>query len=86
MVELTDDEVVLSDGTHLPANLVVYATGYGSMNQLASGIIGQDMADKAGKVWDSARARQRTRARGRASCATCGSRRPKRACGSTAVT
>ena len=51
VVELTEDEVVLSDGTHLPADLVVYATGYGSMNQLASDIIGQDMADKAGKVW-----------------------------------
>ena len=51
VVELTEDEVVLGDGTHLPADLVVYATGYGSMNQLASGIIGQDMADKAGKVW-----------------------------------
>ncbi|MFY9866842.1 MAG: NAD(P)/FAD-dependent oxidoreductase [Trebonia sp.] len=51
VVELTEDEVILSDGTHLPADLVVYATGYGSMNQLASGIIGQDMADKAGKVW-----------------------------------
>ena len=51
VVELTEDEVVLGDGTRLPADLVVYATGYGSMNQLASGIIGQDMADKAGKVW-----------------------------------
>jgi putative flavoprotein involved in K+ transport len=51
VVELTEDEVVLDDGTRLPADLVVYATGYGSMNQLASDIIGQDMADKAGKVW-----------------------------------
>ena len=51
VAELTEDEVVLGDGTRLPANLVVYATGYGSMNQLASDIIGQDMADKVGKVW-----------------------------------
>jgi putative flavoprotein involved in K+ transport len=51
VVELTEDEVVLGDGTRLPADLVVYATGYGSMNQLASNIIGQDMADKVGKVW-----------------------------------
>jgi len=51
VVELTEDEVVLGDGTRLPADLVVYATGYGSMNQLAADIIGQDMADKAGKVW-----------------------------------
>ncbi len=51
VTELTEDEVVLGDGTRLPADLVVYATGYGSMNQLAAGIIGQDMADKVGKVW-----------------------------------
>jgi putative flavoprotein involved in K+ transport len=51
VVELTEDAVVLGDGTRLPADLVVYATGYGSMNQLASDIIGQDMADKVGKVW-----------------------------------
>jgi putative flavoprotein involved in K+ transport len=51
VTELTEDEVVLGDGARLPADLVVYATGYGSMNQLASGIIGQDMADKVGKVW-----------------------------------
>ncbi|MGH3277612.1 MAG: flavin-containing monooxygenase [Trebonia sp.] len=51
VVELTEDEAVLGDGTRLPADLVVYATGYGSMNQLASDIIGQDMADKVGKVW-----------------------------------
>lgn len=51
VAELTEDEVVLGDGTRLPADLVVYATGYGSMNQLAAGIIGQDMADKVGKVW-----------------------------------
>jgi putative flavoprotein involved in K+ transport len=48
---LTENEVVLGDGTRLPADLVVYATGYGSMNQLASDIIGQDMADQVGKVW-----------------------------------
>ncbi|MBO0691788.1 MAG: NAD(P)/FAD-dependent oxidoreductase [Acidimicrobiaceae bacterium] len=51
VTELTEDEVLLGDGTRLPADLVVYATGYGSMNQLAAGIIGQDMADKVGKVW-----------------------------------
>ncbi|RAG60625.1 hypothetical protein DN536_39245, partial [Burkholderia multivorans] len=29
---LSEDAVVLDDGTELPADLVVYATGYGSMN------------------------------------------------------
>ena len=29
---LTEDAVVMADGTELPADLVVYATGYESMN------------------------------------------------------
>jgi putative flavoprotein involved in K+ transport len=49
--ELTETDVVLADGTHLPADLVVYATGYGSMNGLAADLVGREMADKVGKVW-----------------------------------
>lgn len=48
---LTEDAVVLDDGTELPADLVVYATGFGSMNGWAADLIGQDVADKVGKVW-----------------------------------
>ncbi|WP_207548415.1 flavin-containing monooxygenase [Mycolicibacterium iranicum] len=48
---LTENSVVLSDGTELPADVVVYATGYGSMNGWAADLIGQDVADKVGKVW-----------------------------------
>jgi putative flavoprotein involved in K+ transport len=48
---LTADSVVLADGTELPADVVVYATGYGSMNGWAADLIGQDVADKVGKVW-----------------------------------
>jgi len=48
---LTRDSVVLADGTELPADVVVYATGYGSMNGWAADLIGQDVADKVGKVW-----------------------------------
>jgi len=43
--------VVLSDGTELPADLIVYATGYGSMNGWAAKIISQEVADKVGKCW-----------------------------------
>jgi len=43
--------VVLSDGSELPADLLVYATGYGSMNGWAAKIISQDVADKVGKCW-----------------------------------
>jgi len=48
---LTEDSVVMSDGTDLPADLVVYATGYGSMNGWAADLISQEVADKVGKVW-----------------------------------
>jgi len=48
---LTTDAVVLKDGTTLPADLVIYATGYGSMNGWAADLISQDVADKVGKCW-----------------------------------
>jgi putative flavoprotein involved in K+ transport len=48
---LTRDAVVLEDGTELPADLVVYATGYGSMNGWAADLISQEVADRVGKVW-----------------------------------
>ena len=48
---LTEDAVVLEDGTELAADLVVYATGYGSMNGWAAELISQDVADRVGKVW-----------------------------------
>ncbi|GGB16749.1 FAD-dependent oxidoreductase [Flexivirga endophytica] len=48
---LTKNSVVLEDGTELPADLVVYATGYGSMNGWVADIIDQETADKVGKVW-----------------------------------
>ena len=43
--------VTLSDGTELPADLLVYATGYGSMNGWLADLISPAVADKVGKVW-----------------------------------
>jgi putative flavoprotein involved in K+ transport len=43
--------VLLSDGTELPADLIVYATGYGSMNGWLADLISPEVADKVGKVW-----------------------------------
>jgi putative flavoprotein involved in K+ transport len=51
VVELTEHAVRLSDGTELEADLVVYATGYGSMNGWAADLISREVADKVGKVW-----------------------------------
>jgi len=49
--EITEHAVVLDDGSELPADLIVYATGYGSMNGWAAKLISQDVADKVGKCW-----------------------------------
>ncbi len=49
--EITEDAVVLEDGTALAADVIVYATGFGSMNGWAADLIGQDVADKVGKCW-----------------------------------
>lgn len=43
--------MVLIDGTELDADLIVYATGFGSMNGWAAKIISQEVADKVGKCW-----------------------------------
>ena len=43
--------VTLTDGSELPADLIVYATGYGSMNGWLADLISPDVADKVGKVW-----------------------------------
>jgi putative flavoprotein involved in K+ transport len=51
VARLTEHAVVMEDGTELPADLVVYATGYSSMNGHAADLISQEVADKVGKVW-----------------------------------
>ncbi len=45
------DSVVLSNGKVLPADVIVYATGYGSMNGWAARLISQEVADRVGKCW-----------------------------------
>lgn len=49
--EITEDAVLLEDGTRLPADVIVYATGYGSMNGWAAKLISQEVADRVGKCW-----------------------------------
>jgi putative flavoprotein involved in K+ transport len=51
VAEIVEDGVLLEDGTKLEADLIVYATGYGSMNGWAADLIGQEVADKVGKCW-----------------------------------
>ena len=49
--KLREHSVILTDGTELAADLIVYATGYGSMNEWAAQLISQEVADKVGKCW-----------------------------------
>jgi putative flavoprotein involved in K+ transport len=86
VARLTEDAVVLDDGSVLAADLVVYATGYGSMNQWAAALISPEVADKVGKCWGLGSQTAKDPGRGRASCATCGSPRRRTGCGSTAAT
>ena len=46
-----EKSVTLSDGAELPADLIVYATGYGSMNQWAGELISPEVAAKVGRCW-----------------------------------
>jgi putative flavoprotein involved in K+ transport len=48
---ITPHGVMLSDGREIPADVIVYATGYGSMNGWVAQLIDRATADKVGKVW-----------------------------------
>jgi putative flavoprotein involved in K+ transport len=48
---LTDEAVVLEDGAKLPADLVVYATGYGPMSDVVAELISEEAANRVGRVW-----------------------------------
>lgn len=51
VAEIREHSVVLTNGDELPADLVVYATGYGPMNDWAAQLISQEVADKVGRCW-----------------------------------
>ncbi|TPL24092.1 NAD(P)/FAD-dependent oxidoreductase [Mesorhizobium sp. B2-4-10] len=51
VAEIKEHSILLSDGTDLPADVIVYATGYGSMNGWAAELISKEVADKVGKCW-----------------------------------
>jgi putative flavoprotein involved in K+ transport len=49
--QIRPHSVVLTDGSELPADLIVYATGYGSMNGWLATLVSPEVADKVGKCW-----------------------------------
>jgi putative flavoprotein involved in K+ transport len=48
---LMPEGVQLTDGRLLPADVVVYATGYRSMNEFVADIVGREVADAVGRCW-----------------------------------
>ena len=48
---IVEDGVLLSDGTTLKADAIIYATGFGSMEEWVSKLIDKETADKIGKCW-----------------------------------
>jgi putative flavoprotein involved in K+ transport len=48
---MRERSVVLSDGSELDADLVVYATGYRPMNECVARLISHDVARKVGNCW-----------------------------------
>jgi len=51
VAEITEHAVRFGDGSELPADLIVYATGYGSMNGWVAKLVSQEVADRVGKCW-----------------------------------
>ena len=43
--------VRFDDGTELPADVIVHATGYGSMDEMVARLISPEVADKVGRFW-----------------------------------
>lgn len=51
MDRLTAEGALLRDGTTVPADLVVLATGYKSQQELLRTLCGDEIADKVGPIW-----------------------------------
>jgi putative flavoprotein involved in K+ transport len=49
--EVRERSVLFSDGTELPADLIVYATGYRAMNALVARLVSDDVAERIGHCW-----------------------------------
>ncbi len=51
LVEVRPHSIVLSDGSELPADLIVLATGFQSMHEWVARIASREMADRVGPCW-----------------------------------
>jgi putative flavoprotein involved in K+ transport len=48
---ITPTGVEMKSGATAPADLIVYATGFGTLNRSVAKLAGQEIADKVGKCW-----------------------------------
>ena len=48
---IAEHSIVLTDGTELPADLIVFATGYGTPDNVVRELLGRNVAEQVGKVW-----------------------------------
>lgn len=48
---ITEGGLELADGKHVPADVIIYATGFGAMEEWVSRLIGPDVADRIGPCW-----------------------------------
>jgi putative flavoprotein involved in K+ transport len=77
--------VVLSNGEALPADVIVYATGFGSMNAWLADLISPRSLTTSASAGASTRIRRAIQGPGKVNCAICGSRPGSAACGSMAA-
>ena len=46
-----ENSIILNNGKEIKSDLIIFATGYGSMNEWAAKLISQEVSDKVGKCW-----------------------------------
>jgi putative flavoprotein involved in K+ transport len=51
IAEIREDSVILTDGSELAADVIVYATGYLPMNEWLASVISRETADRVGPNW-----------------------------------
>ncbi|MFK7945285.1 MAG: NAD(P)/FAD-dependent oxidoreductase, partial [Paracoccaceae bacterium] len=51
IARISADAVIMADGTRLPCDLIVYATGFGPMSEFVRDVCGDALVAQAGRVW-----------------------------------
>ncbi len=49
--EFTETGIAFEDGQELPADVIIHATGYGSMDEMVAHLISDEVAETVGKFW-----------------------------------